>query len=216
MSHRLLEHLFGSPVKAKLLKLFVYNPDTFFPFEEVRRRTQVPGPAVTRELHKLVALGFVRVREVAAKRPDKLRRATARLVRPSRASGRGRRVKAYQTNPDFALFTELKALITKTSPASRERMLEKLRSVGRIKFVILAGIFIGSETSRADIMIVGEHLGERRLKDFIENLEAEVGKELTCVALSTDDFRYRYTMFDRFVRDMLDYPHEVLINKLKV
>lgn len=215
MSDRLLEHLFGSPVKAKLIKFFVHNSDTLFPFEEVRRRTQVPGPAVTRELHKLVALGFVRVREVVAKRLGKALRATAKGS-SVRATGRGRRVRAYQTNPDFALFTELKGLITKTSPASRERMLEKLRSVGRIKCVILAGIFIGSETSRADIMIVGEHLGERRLKDFIENLEAEVGKELTCVALSTDDFRYRYTMFDRFVRDMLDYPHEVLINKLRV
>lgn len=201
MPDRLLEHLFGSSVKAKLLKFFVYNQDTPFRFEEIRRRTQVPGPAMTRELHKFVLLGFVRIRAMAA---------TSR-----RAAGRGRRVRVYQTNPDFALLAELKALITKTSPASRERMLEKLRSVGRIKCVILAGIFIGSETSRADIMIVGEHLSERRLKNFIENLEAEVGKELTCVSLSTDDFRYRYTMFDRFVRDMLDYPHEVLINKLK-
>lgn len=201
MPHRLLEHLFGSPVKAKLLKLFVHNPDTPFPLDEVRRRTQVPGGSVARELRKLAALGFVRVREVAVKRPGK---------------PRGRRVKAYQTDPDFALFGELKALVTKASPASRERMLEKLRSVGRIKCVILAGIFIGSETSRADMMIVGEHLSDRRLKDFIEGLEAEVGKELTCVALNTNDFRYRYTMFDRFVRDMLDYPHEVLLNKLKV
>ncbi len=203
MPDRFLDYLFGSPPKAKLIKLFVHNPGILLPPEEIRRRAQVPGPMVARELRKLIEFGFVRSREVAVKRTGK-------------AASRSRRIKSYQTNTDFPLFGQLKELIAHTSPASREHMITKLRAIGRIKCVVLAGIFVGSETSRADIMIVGEHLSERRLKDFIEKLEAEVGKELTCVALTTNDFQYRYSMFDRFVRDMLDYPHEVLINKLKV
>ncbi|MBI4098908.1 hypothetical protein HY442_00050 [Candidatus Parcubacteria bacterium] len=203
MSERILEHLFDSAVKVKLLKLFVHNPTTVFTVGEIRRRTQASGRPMLRELGKLSAIGFVRIREARAGNRGK-GRATAR------------RVKAYVADPSFSLYPEIKNLVTKPWPASRDHLVGRLKTLGRVKLALLAGIFIGSETSRADMLIVGDQLRERRLRDFIASLEAEVGKELTCVALGTKDFQYRYSMFDRFVRDMLDYPHEALINKLKV
>ncbi|MBI3304708.1 hypothetical protein HYZ80_00040 [Candidatus Parcubacteria bacterium] len=204
MSDRILEHLFDSAIKVKLLKLFVHNPTTIFTVDEIRRRTQASGRPMLRELGKLLTIGFVRIREARASN------------RHSQGRVAVRRTKAYVTDPSFSLYPEIKNLVTKPWPASRDHIVGRLKTLGRIKLVLLAGIFIGSETSRADMLIVGDQLRERRLRDFIASLEAEVGKELTCVALGTKDFQYRYNMFDRFVRDMLDYPHEALINKLKV
>ena len=47
-------------------------------------------------------------------------------------------------------------------------------------------------------------------------LEAELGKELTYSMMETPEFEYRYGMYDKFIRDVIDYPHLVVLNKLKL
>ena len=47
-------------------------------------------------------------------------------------------------------------------------------------------------------------------------LEAEMGKELRYAAFGTKDFSYRLGMYDKFVRDIIDYPHERLIDKVGI
>ena len=47
-------------------------------------------------------------------------------------------------------------------------------------------------------------------------MEAEIGKELRYAVLNTKEFIYRLDMYDKFIRDILDYPHERLIEKIKV
>jgi len=34
--------------------------------------------------------------------------------------------------------------------------------------------------------------------------------------MNVQDFKYRKDMFDRFVLDILEFPHRKLINKLKI
>ena len=87
---------------------------------------------------------------------------------------------------------------------------------GLVLFSVLAGIFINSESSRADLLLVGDKLKKARLNNFFSWLESEIGKELNYVVMSTDEFKYRMDMYDRFVRDILEFPHEKLINKLHV
>jgi hypothetical protein len=47
-------------------------------------------------------------------------------------------------------------------------------------------------------------------------MEAEIGKELRYAYFSTDEFRYRLSMYDKLIRDILDYPHRVLLDKLGI
>ena len=49
---------------------------------------------------------------------------------------------------------------------------------------------------------------------FLRSLEAEVGREIRLSIMDKEEFEYRYGMFDRFVRVMLEGPHEKIINKL--
>jgi len=65
-------------------------------------------------------------------------------------------------------------------------------------------------------LIVGDGIKNKSLANFLKDLESEVGKEIDYVVLTTADFKYRYDMFDRFIRDILEKPHEKLINKLKI
>jgi hypothetical protein len=108
----------------------------------------------------------------------------------------------------------LKNFILSTVPLSKDQLLKKLQKAGRLKLVILAGIFGEEDSSRVDILAVGDGLKRGILERAIKDIEAEVGKELTYAAFNTQDFLYRLGMYDKFIRDILDYPHEKIINKL--
>lgn len=188
MKELILEYLFDSPVRVRLLKLFVHNPEQAFDFSDVVRRIRSERRQTRRELNNLVQAGFIKQKKG--------------------------KTMVYQTDPQFIFLTELKNLVTKSSPASKERMLLRLRRLGRIKLALLSGIFMNADNAKADMLIVGDGISETRMAQFSRDLEAEVGKELDYVVLSSEEFKYRYSMYDRFVRDLLERPHEKLVNRL--
>lgn len=126
----------------------------------------------------------------------------------------------YSLNPEFEFLNELRALILKSSPAEKDKMIKRLSGVGRIRLAVITGVFlngldpIGTAESEVDLFIVGDDISKDRLRVFMKALEAEVGKELRLGVMEKDEFEYRYGMFDRFVRVILEGPHEKLINKL--
>ena len=72
----------------------------------------------------------------------------------------------------------------------------------------------GTFDSDVDLFIVADHINKNRLRSFLKSLEAEVGKEIRFGLMEKDEFQYRHGMFDRFVRVLLESPHDKLINKL--
>lgn len=127
---------------------------------------------------------------------------------------------SYAVNPSFEFFGELKELILKSSPAEKSKMVKKISGLGRVKLVIASGILINGKNlndtaeSDVDLFIVGDGINRPKLHSFLRSLEAEVGKEIRFGLMEKDEFEYRYSMFDRFVRVLLENPHEKLINKL--
>ena len=67
-----------------------------------------------------------------------------------------------------------------------------------------------------DIFIVGNNINKRSLDNAIKSIEAELGKELVYVFFETQDYQYRLGMYDKLIRDVLDYPHEVLLDKISL
>ena len=125
----------------------------------------------------------------------------------------------YELNPKFEFFEELKSLILKSSPAEKDKMIKRISGLGRIKLAIASGVFTGGSDpasyrdSEVDLFIVGDDINKKRLRTFLKSLEAEVGKEIKFGLMEKDEFEYRHGMFDRFIRVLLDGPHEKLINK---
>ena len=72
------------------------------------------------------------------------------------------------------------------------------------------------ELSRTDLLIVGDDVSEKRFVNFMKQLEAEAGCEIQYSLLTSDEFAYRRKMLDRFLRDVIERPNEVLVNKLGV
>jgi len=175
-----LEQLFEFPNKVHIMKLFFRNPDQDFLLKESAKNTRLVLEDAKKEIKKLEKIGVLKSRKISSRKA------------------------LFSINPDFAFFKELKELILKASPISKERLLGLIKQLGRIKLVLLSGIFVGEKSSRADLLIVGNKISQKKLKTFIKKIEAEAGTEINCMALSEDEFKYRYDMYDRFIRDLLE------------
>lgn len=121
--------------------------------------------------------------------------------------------KKYQLNLSWPFLAELKNLVLKIAPPAFPNLEKKLKKLGQIKLAVVTGVFLGIPNTRVDIMVVGDNMNFRKFGDFIKNLENNMGLELRYVVLGADEFKYRYNMFDRFVHDILEYPHRKVINK---
>jgi len=198
MSEQILEHLFDSPVKVKIYKLFLRNSGRYFSLPEIAKKTQSNSRVVKRQVKGLLSVSFLRQKKVKTSRKKGIKGGMY-----------------YSVNTQFDFFNELNKLILKSSPTSKEKMLRKILKLGRIKMALISGVFLNTENSRVDLFLVGDDINERKLKKFLGDMEAEVGREIAYAALTSKEFDYRFHMFDRFVRDILEKPHEKMINKIK-
>lgn len=126
----------------------------------------------------------------------------------------------YTLNHQFQYFDELKGLILKSSPEELGRLASRIVGLGRVRLAIISGIFLNDASTPdkyetpADLFIVGDDINKKKLRSFLASLEAEVGMEIKFTLMDKDEFEYRFGMFDRFVRVLLEGPHEKIINKI--
>lgn len=91
----------------------------------------------------------------------------------------------------------------------------RLAKCGVMKLIIASGIFLGnSEESRIDLLIVADKLNQKSLSRVISSLEADVGSEVRYTVFSPAEFAYRMSVNDKLIRDILDYPHAKVVNKI--
>ncbi|TSC71686.1 MAG: Uncharacterized protein G01um101470_527 [Parcubacteria group bacterium Gr01-1014_70] len=202
----LLEKLFGSHAFVKMLKLFYLNPGQVFPPREVATRTHTKPDITRRELRILLDIGFIyKAAQIIEVEPiDKDHKP------------RRRKIHGYMLDPSFQLLHELRELVLTVAPLSKQELTNRLRRVGRVKLAVLSGIFLKRSDSRIDMLIVGDNLKKGQLDWTLRSIESEVGKELSYAILETSDFKYRLGMNDKFVRDVFDYPHEIIIDKIGI
>ena len=66
------------------------------------------------------------------------------------------------------------------------------------------------------MLIVGDGVNIKKFTDFVVGLEADLGSEISYVILSKEEFSYRMEMLDKFLGDIIDYPHYKIINKIRM
>lgn len=179
--------LLGSPHRAKILRLFLLNPGEIFNNSEISRRSKVSSAPLRREISVLSRAGVIR-----------------------------KKITGWQLDKEFDLLPSLKEFIFSAIPVTSKELLEKIKSVGKIKLIITAGVFIGEENSRVDLLIVGNSIKDNILNKILKDFESKIGKELECAIFTVDEFNYRLEARDRFIRDILDYSNEKILNKLNV
>lgn len=205
--------LFESVAKVRLLRLFMQNPDRQFTLPEIKQLTQITGRSLIRDLKKIVKVGLVK-EKMGVVHEEKKETPPSKKKKSNKQ--KNKKVVFYMVDTRFPVFDELYTLIIKSSTASRKKLLSYIKRLGKIKLVILCGIFLNDDTSRLDLMIVGDDIKKRSLEKFLVVTESELGKMLRYSVMDTEEFRYRMNMYDRFLRDLLERNHEKLINKLNI
>ncbi len=191
MASDTLDKLFGSPYRAKLLRLFVANPDNVFDLKTIAKRLGALPAKLRKDLALLQAISFVKVKSK-------------------------NKVNGWQLDPTFPFVSHLRTLLTTELLYKRASLMSRFKGVGKLKFLAISGVFIQDPNSRADLVIVGDNLKRSAVDRAIKSIEAEIGRELNYATFDTTDFMYRFNASDKFIRDLLDYPHERIINKLTV
>lgn len=203
-----LSALFGSEARVKLMRLFLFNPDEpFFP-KEVAARSRCSARAAEKELRLLLSAGLLRkrhaVKEVGAGEAE----------RPGHQKAGKRRGAAFFLNDKFRYLEHLKSLLIVSSVSADASLAVRFAKAGRLKAVVACGVFVGDWDARVDLLIVGDGLNMGKIEAEISKIEAELGKEIAYSAFETADFQYRLGMRDRLVRDILDSPHTVLVDRI--
>lgn len=185
----ILESLFGSKERARLLRFFLQNPDISFDSAEIARRNMLKGAKIRREIEMLVRVKFI-----------------------IKNTQKGKFF--YRLNQNFDFYPELKNLIAKSNTSPQCKSLEKISKIGNVKLAVISGVFINYQKSKADMIIVGDNIGKAKLKNLMNGLEAEIGKEINFVLMTMEEFKYRLNMLDKFILEFLEGPNEEVINKI--
>ncbi len=178
----ILGKMLGSPARVKVMRLFLLSKNKAFKGQDIAKRSRVDSGTVRRELKLLASIGFVKKR-----------------------SG------DWIFNPLFKYTSEIEDLLINTDTLNKEAMANSFKKAGRVKLILISGIFIKNKDSRVDLLIVGDGMKKSKIDEEIRKLEAEIGAELVYAVFNTKEFIYRVNMYDKLVRDILDFPHEVLL-----
>ena len=178
----ILEKILGNSARVKIMRLFLLNKTKFFTTKDIIKRSRVSPLLVRRELRLLSSVGFIKKRPLD-----------------------------WAFNPLFKYGEEFEQLLVRSDTLNTQTILDNFKKAGKVKLLIISGIFIKNHDSRVDLLIVGDKMKRGRIEEGIKKIEAEIGAELVYAVFETKEFIYRLNMYDKLVRDIIDFPHEVIL-----
>ena len=72
---------------------------------------------------------------------------------------------------------------------------------------------MGREDAPIDMLAVGT-INRNKLKKLASNFERELGKSINYSVMTKGDFKYRYSITDRFLYDLLGGKNMIIIDSL--
>lgn len=194
----MLEHLFGSKTRVRLLRLFLHHPEEAFFVRELARKTHFQMNAVRRELQNLTKFGCLMESETPAEFESK---------------GPSGQRRYYKLNTDFVLYPELRALLLKSQVLLEENFVRRVQDMGSLKYLALTGRFVDLPALSTDLLVIGK-VNRDRLERLVHDFERELGAEVRFTVLTVQEFQYRKQVGDKFVYSVLDAKKIVIVDEL--
>ncbi len=183
----MLEALFSSRVRGKLLAVLFLSPGTKHNAWELSRSLHENYSAVWKELSRLEASGI--------------------LISEPRGNS-----KTYQVNPGCPIAPELRSIFLKTAGFATV-IRDKLRELGSIKTAFVYGSFASGEAdprSDVDLMIIGE-VDLIRLANLIAELEKELSRPINYVIYAEKEWNEKRAQQEPFALNVDRSPKIMLI-----
>jgi len=197
----MLEQLFGSKTRVRLLKLFFRESARAFFVRELTRELGTQINAVRREIN--VLLKTTLIKETTAPGQVDMAAAGARLR------------KYYMLNTDSILYPEMQALLVKSQVLGQEAFVKEIKkTAGELKLLVLTGQFTQDLDAQVDILIVGS-LKPRTIAKLITKYEKQFGFEIRYTTMTESEYRERKQMMDKFLYSIFEARHSVVLDELE-
>ncbi|HQF56933.1 MAG TPA: hypothetical protein PK831_00290 [Candidatus Magasanikbacteria bacterium] len=195
----MLEYLFGSKTRVKMLKTFFAHQNKSFYVRELSRLLNSQINAVRRELELLVKAGIIKE--------------TKDHNNQDYEQGSSLR-KYYILDTSSLLYLELQALLQKAQLMGEQKFIETIQNRGgEIDLFIITGKFLNDKTSPSDLLLVG-NLKERNIVKIIEDYEKDSGLELRFTIMTTSEFNDRRRVMDKFLYAIFEAQNLKIIDKI--
>lgn len=188
----MIDTLFGSKTRVKLLHLFLSNPGKSFYVREITRLIDEQINSVRRELANMLEVGVI----TSDSADNKL---------------------YYQVNQRYEHYVALRAMFAgeggrALEPAKDGKSWHKLLAdLPSVSLAVAAGVLVRGSSSNVDLLLVGDIPPVKR-RSVIKKIESIEGRELNYTVLDYDEFYYRLSVRDRFITDILSGKHVVLVD----
>lgn len=187
----MIDALFGSKTRVKLLHLFLNNPNRAFYVREITRKIDEQINSVRRELANMLSIGII-----------KSENSNNRLY--------------YEVNQQYPHYEALHAIFADSGLESEvvkdvdgNDWTKRLKALGDVRVAILSGQLVHGSTSEVDVLLAG-NINKTQAKKFVTELEEDESKSLNYTVMSYEDFYYRLSIKDRFVTTAISGKHTIL------
>ncbi|MCE7936498.1 transcriptional regulator [Candidatus Saccharibacteria bacterium CPR2] len=188
----MIDQLFGSKTRVKLLHLFMNNPNRSFYVREITRKIDEQINSVRRELSNMLSIGII-------------------------SSDTAENKLYYEVNQNYPHYQALRSIFTNAPQeeigvvSEDSDMTKRVRALGSVDLAILTGGFSRDSTAGVDILIVGD-INKTKLNNFIGELEKEESREILYTTMGLNEFQYRRDVKDRFINNVLSAKKTILID----
>lgn len=197
----MLNNLFSSNTRVKLLKIFLFNPEKKFFVRELTRMSNEHLNSVRRELANLEEIGLIECVD-GDEEDKKVVNGDFSELKIKNTKKQKIQKKYYQVNEKFSLYKELRALFLKDEVISEDEIKNMVNKLPGVEYFILTGVFTNS-SSPTDVLAVGT-LNQDKLIDLIKDLEKTINKELNYTVMDKEEFLHRLDLVDKFLYKILE------------
>lgn len=185
----MIDALFGSKTRVKLLHLFLNNPNRAFYVREITRKIDEQINSVRRELANMLSVGIVQ-------------------------SDTSNNRLYYEVNQSYQHYEPLRAIFADTTLAGGNKppasdWSKRLKVLGDVRLALLSGSLVRGSHADVDVFLAG-NINKTQVKKFIKELEDEEGRALNYTVMPYEDFYYRLSIKDRFVTNIINNKYTLL------
>ena len=189
----MIDALFGSKTRVKLLHLFLNSPGQSFYVREITRKIDEQINSVRRELANLLEVGVITSDNSV---DHKL---------------------YYEINQRYEFYVPFRAIFAdERAEASTEigtvhSWQDRIRALTGVRLALIAGVLVKGSNSQVDLLIVGE-VSSAKVKSTMKDIEKQEARELNYSVMTYDEFYYRLSVRDKFITEILAGKHAVLVD----
>jgi hypothetical protein len=122
------------------------------------------------------------------------------------------RTKLYIINSRHKLLPEIRNSLVKNQKPYEDELFKAITKLGEVKAAFLSGAFTGQPQLPVDLLLVGK-ISLPKLDTFLKQCKTMLGIDINYSVMTPDEFQLRQNTFDRFIKDIFDYPHLVVVDK---